>query len=251
MRHHGTQQCCGGACGRCSQPAVPLSLQVTQKEGRARPQEAHSAALGPPFLQASPRTTLDQCRSPRPVLLDSLAPGNTPPMPECLTQPVQSSSLHSTLNLDLFVPPPSPVLCFIFVFEYFFLIPIAKIKTSKLWFGTFLLIILMSVRVFSSAFELTAHVKTAVSTMGPFYWLYSSASGPHASRRPSPYRAAILQPPIPTSPCFRLADVIYLGGDFVFSWGGSRLCRVAAAAGALPTATVFLWTLTGSCGRIL
>lgn len=250
MRHHGTQQCCGGACGRCSQPAVPLSLQVTQKEGRARPQEAHSAALGPPFLQASPRTTLDQCRSPRPVLLDSLAPGNTPHAG--VSHPTRAV-VFSAFNVKsgLVCSPPSPVLCFIFVFEYFFLIPIAKIKTSKLWFGTFLLIILMSVRVFSSAFELTAHVKTAVSTMGPFYWLYSSASGPHASRRPSPYRAAILQPPIPTSPCFRLADVIYLGGDFVFSWGGSRLCRVAAAAGALPTATVFLWTLTGSCGRIL
>lgn len=164
-----------------------LSLQVTQKEGRARLQAAHSVTLGLPadtppsrrFLQASPRTTLDQCRSSRPVLLDSLAPG-----PPCAGVSHPSRAVvFSAFNVKSgVVCSPSPVLCFIFVFEYFFLIPIAKIKTSKLWFGTFLLIILMSVRVFSSAFELLAHVKTAVSTLGPFYSLHSL--WPPASRGP-------------------------------------------------------------------
>lgn len=101
-------------------------------------------------------------------------------MPECLTQLVQF--IFSAFNVISGVVSSSPS-CFVFYFC--FLLPIAKIKTSKLLFGTFLLIILMSVRVFSSTFWNMAHVKTAVSTLGPFYSLNIHPSGHHTSRKAS------------------------------------------------------------------
>lgn len=89
-------------------------------------------------------------------------------MLECLTRLVQFVfCLKPTSILELLLFPQ---------FVFYFL-SIAKIKTSKLWFGTWLLIILMSVRVFllsilryGTCQDCSFYFGTFLLTLLPYLW---------------------------------------------------------------------------------